>query len=63
MNGVDSMGEIGFTVATALTQISGAVRGLLDMITGNEYLATLWYASLVFVGLAILKRLKRVAKR
>lgn len=47
----------------ALSTLTSVVTSMMGCITGNDFLATLWYSSLVFVGLGILSRLKRVAKR
>lgn len=51
------------TVADAISDITTIVTGVMDIISGNELLFTLWCASLFFIGVGAVKSIKKAAKR
>lgn len=51
------------TITGAVSTITSVSEGVMSIIAGNELLFTLWGASLFFIGIAVVSKLKKAAKR
>lgn len=51
------------TLAGAVAEITTVTKGVMEIISTNQLLFTLWACSLFFIGIAAVKGIKKAAKR